>query len=389
MVGSGAFYACTALKKAELPGVKRIGTNAFYSCIALEDVVIPSIEYIDGSAFCNCDALKFLDISSGNIGAHAFQGCDMLESVSIGKSSGSKVSMIGSYAFQNCDMLTTVIVYGLETVYSEAFAGCTALESVYIKDIETWLGISFSDEKSNPLYYADSLYLIQTGEVIEDLVVPDGTEGIKGYSFANYGKLTSVSIPDSVSSIAAGAFLNCAQLESVSIAEGSTLSSIGTDAFGNCTSLKTIILPNTAESIAAGAFSGCNSLQQISIPKINNCLGYIFDAKSYLNNSGVPASLRTVNITGDSAIPACAFEGCSNITSVRISADITEIGIGAFRGCTSLSYVEFEYYYNWYYVSTGLSTSRIEISSASLSSTSTAAEFLTSNYVNYSWVKWI
>jgi len=71
--------------------------------------------------------------------------------------------------------------------------------------------------------------------------------------------------------------------------------------------------------------------------------GYIFGAtNSSSQNSSIPASLKTVIITGGSSIANNAFYGCTNLTSVIIPNSVTSIGSNAFSGCTSLTSVTFQ-----------------------------------------------
>ena len=78
------------------------------------------------------------------------------------------------------------------------------------------------------------------GEVVRELVIPEGVTSIENYAFDNCVSLISISLPNS-------------------------LTSIGTDAFKN-TNLTTIIFPNNLKSIGTSAFEYCN-LTSISIPK--------------------------------------------------------------------------------------------------------------------------
>ena len=94
-----------------------------------------------------------------------------------------------------------------------AFEACASLTEVYISDIESWCNIDFSYEDSNPLWCAANLYL--DGELVTELVIPDGIEKVKDYAFYGYSSLTSVTIPDSVTSIGDNAFLYCDSLNTV------------------------------------------------------------------------------------------------------------------------------------------------------------------------------
>lgn len=141
------------------------------------------------------------------------------------------------------------------------------------------------------------------------------------------------------------AFAGCSALKSVTLPEG--LESIGERAFADCSALKSVTLPAGLESIGRAAFSGCDGITDITLPFVGayaddaeGRLGYIFG--DLLNsNKNVPASLRTVVLTGGTQIPARAFEECSNLGSVTLPAGLESIGERAFAGCSALEGIVF------------------------------------------------
>ncbi|MEG2541025.1 MAG: leucine-rich repeat protein, partial [Clostridia bacterium] len=101
-------------------------------------------------------------------------------------------------------------------------------------------------------------------------------------------------------------------------------------------------------SIKQGAFNGCNNLTSITLPFVGGTLeganstvfGYIFGASSYSDNKTfVPASLKTVVITGGTSIKDSAFRYCGSLTVVTIPDSATSIGKWAFDSCSSLASV--------------------------------------------------
>ncbi len=239
-IGYRAFDFCTSLTSVSIPNsVTQIGYRAFHVCTKLISVTIP-------------DRVT-------SIGNSAFLGCTELISVTIPDS----VTSIGQEAFRGCTSLTNVTIgNGVTEIGYNAFDGCTSLRSVYITDIAAWCGISFSlslGDVGNPLqYYACSLYL--NGELVTDLVIPDGVTSIGDYAFYAYYQLTSVTIPDSVTSIGDSAFSECRSLTSVTIPDSVT--SIGDSAFSFC-ALTSITIPNRVTKIGEGAFEWCSSLTSV------------------------------------------------------------------------------------------------------------------------------
>ena len=166
---------------------------------------------------------------------------------------------------------------------------------------------------------------------------------IDAYAFSGCNSLTSITIPDSVVSIGRWAFGDCTGLTSVTIPDSVT--SIGAYAFYGCSGLTSVTIPDSVVSIGEGAFEGCSRLKSITLPFVgasfnetsHTHFGYIFGALSdCLNSSYVPASLKTVAITGGLSIGEYAFSDCYGLTSITIPNSVTSIGKFAFMGCTSL-----------------------------------------------------
>lgn len=181
------------------------------------------------------------------------------------------VTSIGSSSFVCCTGLRSVTIpHSVTKIDDGAFLECTGLTNVYISDLAAWCGIAFVSRSSNPLYFAQNLYL--HNQHITDLIIPDGVASIESFAFEHFTGLTSIIIPNSVTSIGHDAFSGCNGLTSITIPESVT--SIGEYAFSNCICLTTITINNGVTSIDWCAFAGCLNLKSITIPASITIIDY-------------------------------------------------------------------------------------------------------------------
>ena len=98
-------------------------------------------------------------------------------------------------------------------------------------------------------------------------------------------------------------------------------------------------------------FYGCNELESVTIPTIgfdldtnypNYYFGSLFgsgEPSEEASNPCVPASLKTVVVTGDGAVGYMAFANCNNIETIRFTGNPVSMASNIFSGCTSLKTV--------------------------------------------------
>ena len=142
--------------------------------------------------------------------------------------------------------------------------------------------------------------------------------------------ITKVVIEEGITTIGDYAFFGCTEL--VTVENHATLTKVGAHAFHNCNKLKDITLGDSVESIGAYAFYHCHSLKTIVLPN-----GISAIEESTFDNSGLTEVTipDSVVVIGD-----CAFEFCTNITTLSIPDSVESIGDSAFLFLSSLEELE-------------------------------------------------
>ena len=384
-MGWNVFYGCTALTSATVGSSLRELNGTFANCTSLTNVTIPaSVIAIDG-AFNNCSSLTGVALPASviYIGENAFAGCSSLTALRL----PSALRHIGDRAFANCGLTTLEIPRTVSSLGENAFYGCDGLTQISVRAInppamadsacfsngiytnaallvpaagielyksaDWWKlftddNVSGRTELDNAYDFEDNgLCYIITGESTVSVTSKEDRSGYSGYlgipttvfhegstysvtgiapgSFAGCTALTGVNIPYTVTGIGAHAFEGCSGLRNLYLPE--TLTAIGDSAFMNCTGFTSLTVPQSLTVLGKDAFNGLTSLTSLTW----NAL------RCWSNGDILTSGITRVIIGNDVEVLPLGFVAGAPITSVDIPASVTDIGSGAFEGCTGLT----------------------------------------------------
>lgn len=204
--------------------------------------------------------------------AFAYESGKCGDNISWSLSESGTLTLDGSGVMQNYfyvaspwgKKINKVIMLGnITTIGSEAFMGCSRLNSIDFSNSLTSLGKS---------------------------------------SFSNCSALIDIIIPNSVTSINFGAFSYCSGLKNLVI--GNSVRDIGDYAFHSCNKIKTLVVPNSVESIGNHTFQNCDGLENLTLGiSLVNIGDYAF---RYCNTLIVIKSLAIIP-------PKCGLDAFGNV----------------------------------------------------------------------------
>lgn len=312
-------------------------------CAKITGLLLPDcVESIDYTAFMNAYGIKEFRVPAslrtveGGFGSKV--GTSVLE-----RFTGNHVSEDGRcviidgvlYGFASAGIDSYEVPYGVETVFTRAFA--------YSKNLKT-------------------------------LVLPSSVKELKDFVFEESG-IETITIPSSITALDAYAFFRCDNLKnllgdspyissdrkflydpnayhpgtifffagkddtSYEVPEG--IQGIEHYSFANCINLRSLTLPNSLVYVGSSAFKGCDNLESLYGPCTTE------DHKGFVNAGG-QLQFLVPGISDDYVIPDnvtsignSLFEGRKTLRSVTMGDQVTDMGFTVFSGCSSLKTVTF------------------------------------------------
>lgn len=329
----GVFDGCTKLTNLDLNNVIRIGGLAFRNCPLTE--VADTLDLSKVEEFCT-GAFAGTGLKQVNLSGVLLKSTGTSAKtppMGFGNGSSNRTTLLTNSdnegVFENCTQLTKVTFSNQTGTFAfgsgatsktvkvefgvQMFKGCTALESVEMPAS----AVTFADQT---FYGCSALKEIKNTDKKE-------ITSFGNYTFAGCTSLEAIDFSEATAkSITTGMFDGCTKLADVKLNTGK-ITSIGSSAFRNCVSLVSEVPEDAPEGAKISAFS----LSSMQLTKIETSA---FEGCTGLKKVEIAALTKA---TGKITIGSSAFRGCSSLTSVTLSKNVTTINTSAFGSCAKLT----------------------------------------------------
>lgn len=377
-IEGGIFWNCKKLEKVKLSkNITTIPARAFKGCDSLTTVNrSANVSKIEFQAFADCGKLKSVgDLTLTEIGYEAFSNCKKLTGTFTLDSSIEEIPggsfynckklalripdkdlKVGEFAFAGCMVSTRYIS---PDVNVSAYAGCTNVDSVVVKDdnVVEENGIYYSKDRKTLVYvrpdYSGTLDFLKQVDTIgayafsgfrqKKVEIPDNIVEIQEGAF--YGaKCKSVVWNKNVKNIAANMFMESA-LEKVVIPEG--VETIGRRALWNMPKCVSVSIPASVKTwvdydledgdVFTGVLEGFPVLKTVTVASGNTVFkskkGLLFSKTNRLLCYPAGKTAKTYKIPKNIRVWEHAFSNVKNLkVTFRFGSSIT----GCFVNCKNV-----------------------------------------------------
>lgn len=379
-IGGSAFGNCIRIDEINLPSrLDSIGVRAFYGCTGINEFTFPiGIKFIGDYAFGLCSNLKEITFPDGmkleqKERAEPFWGCSLINTINFPKTGVDEffqslprgffrmmfydsnirtdlrnmvipegVTRIPKSLFEyNCNLETLTLPSTLTVIEDSAFMQCFRLKNIIGgENVEKLGSCSFAMTKLGGYPFTGKVKKIPEGcfarneekgkEKPVDIILPEGLEEIEGSAFsATFGGGTYGDL-DFIDSI------------HVNIHLPNSIQKIGLDVFNECI-IHNVSVPDRFKDdvdFMSSLYMGTNMKHHFK---------YVFpegttEVPDYFSRPyGKPDRTGVVEVVipeGVVRIGKWAFEGCTELKTLKLPSTIREIDDGAFYGCTGLTTLE-------------------------------------------------
>ena len=339
----------------EMTGITSIGDYAFENFTINELYFPESLQAIGAGAFRGCGDLSWITFTSEapDIAADAFEGVTAEAHYSGAYKSWVEKNKCQNYGGNLTWIEASYPVDGGEycgyywEVYSDGYMYLNAMGDVGLMDSQTSAGD-----------YPWAAY----SSLVQSMYLSD-LQNIPAYAFENFTALTDVTLYYRPNAVESRAFAGCAALKTFEI-RYSDWFPIAEDAFTGVTATMIYGVHNEWPDSARGNYGG--NLTWKALPGmpitaegqfggLEWSLGQNGSVLCISGNGPMPngtapqdypwypylPSIRTVYLVGVSTVGDYAFSGAPMLMTVNLSANLTQIGTGAFSNCSQLQNVEF------------------------------------------------
>ena len=342
---NGTMYAWTmkvlANKGLEVIGINPKPIGSFTVPSEFDSVLgTMTVKSIGDRLFANSTGLISVTIPNTvtNLGDEAFLNCDVLASVTL----ANGLRGIGRHPFSGTAIETITLPDTVNAIDGNLLAGCAPSAGIRVGDANPYFAVT----DQGVLYDKDFTALLAVPMTVEE-----------------------IEIPASVTAFAEECFLGCIRLKKVAFLGDAPTAADGDDLYldvhASMTNFVTVgnttfgavpgvwhLRPVVGSGTAAPIHADPTGRQEYTDEDGNIWLYTVENGEAQLGHWGSTPVLKDPDVSGVitvpekldgyplSEIPDKAFDGCENISAIKIPATITAIGEGAFNGCTALEEIE-------------------------------------------------
>lgn len=224
LIGSFAFSNCESIKEIKVPeGVTSIGMCAFSDCSNLKNISLPtSLNFVGYKVFNRCEQVVYNSIGNEQYLGNSLNKYLVLVSVIDDEIENyvvkDETKIILDRVFE-CKNLKTLEIHNNVTNVGPYLSTTGRIDSIYYNgNIEDWLNIKMEFNSSNPVRFANKLYIKDENNnynELVDLVIPETITVINKFQFCGFESITSVTLHENIEYIDTEAFMECINLKTI------------------------------------------------------------------------------------------------------------------------------------------------------------------------------